>query len=61
MPAAVSIYYISPQSLPLLSKDFTENNLYFSINILISEEITPEIMKDISSEEGVMDRLASFG
>ena len=60
MQAAVSIYYISSQSLPLLYKDFADKNLYFSINVLLHEDITPEIMKDISGNEGVMERLASF-
>ena len=61
MPASASIYYISPESLKYLYEDFQEKDIYFSINLLLNQEATQQIMKELGARENVMERLASFG
>lgn len=59
-PNAMAIYYISKESLEYLIRDFKKEALYFSVNILMCEQITEECMKSIGEEQNIMDRLASF-
>ena len=40
-PTFTSIYFISPQSIELVVKDFKDSPIYHSINLLICETITP--------------------
>jgi lipid A disaccharide synthetase len=60
-PNCIGIYYLSPISLKLINEDFKNEPIYHSINILLNEEVTPEVINSLVSEAKIMERLAFFG
>ena len=60
IPSAMAIYFIECKSIQFLFQDFKEEDIYFSINLLVSEDAN-KIMKQISQEIKIMERLAYFG